>query len=398
MLDCWYMKQRSTTTVSNSLAAKAALVAVAVMVAAAGVFQTMSPTLARDFDAEIRAKEQEAKQYKAEANRLGKVANSLQGALSELKGQISSVQGQINKSQKKYNKLIKQIDQNKQKIDRNRKTLGLILSDMYVDDQISPLEMLASSDNIGDFIDKQERRSSLRYSLNEKIKDIKTLQKKLEKDKKSVENILKDQKSQRALLASKQGEQTKLLNQTNNDKNAYKKLAAQKNAEIGRLRVEQRKSNCQAMGGIWTSDGSCVSGGGGSGAIPPPSSGNGGYPAVWANAPMDSLVDNWGMYNRECVSYVAWKIAASGRRMPYWGGRGHAYQWPGNAQGAGIPTGSTPKAGAAAVMYGGPYGHIMYVEAVNGNGTITVSDYNLGVDGLYRYYTRSASGLTYIYF
>ena len=38
------------------------------------------------------------------------------------------------------------------------------------------------------------------------------------------------------------------------------------------------------------------------------------------------------------------------------------------------------------------------VEAVNGDGTITVSDYNLGVDGLYRYYTRSASGLTYIYF
>jgi surface antigen len=40
----------------------------------------------------------------------------------------------------------------------------------------------------------------------------------------------------------------------------------------------------------------------------------------------------------------------------------------------------------------------MYVEAVHGDGTITVSDYNLGWDGLYRYYTRSASGLTYVYF
>ena len=44
----------------------------------------------------------------------------------------------------------------------------------------------------------------------------------------------------------------------------------------------------------------------------------------------------------------------------------------------------------------------MYVEAVNGDGTITVSDYNNNIDGLgwgrYYYYTRSSAGLTYIYF
>jgi len=44
----------------------------------------------------------------------------------------------------------------------------------------------------------------------------------------------------------------------------------------------------------------------------------------------------------------------------------------------------------------------MYVEAVNGDGTITVSDYNNNSDGLgwgrYHHYSRSAAGLTYIYF
>lgn len=35
-----------------------------------------------------------------------------------------------------------------------------------------------------------------------------------------------------------------------------------------------------------------------------------------------------------------------------------------------------PRAGAAAVIMGGAYGHVMYVESVNGDGTITVSDYN----------------------
>ena len=61
-------------------------------------------------------------------------------------------------------------------------------------------------------------------------------------------------------------------------------------------------------------------------------------------------------------------------------------------------SGSTPVVGSAAVIMAGYYGHVMYVESVNGDGTITVSDYNYAWDGLYRKYTRSASGLTYVYF
>ena len=94
-----------------------------------------------------------------------------------------------------------------------------------------------------------------------------------------------------------------MITETRNDQNSYAQLVKTRNAEIGSLREQQKKSNCEALGGIW-SGGSCISrSSGGNGAIPPPSSGNGGYPAVWANAPMDSLVDSWGMYNRECMSY-----------------------------------------------------------------------------------------------
>lgn len=371
--------------------------AMSVLVAGSGLTHLSQYVLARNYDAEIAAKEQEANKYSSEAARLGQMADTLQGELDKLNGQIDAIQSQINESQAKINSLNKEIAENQAEIKKNRKVMGQILSDIYVDDQISPLEMLASSSNISDFIDKQEQRSSLKTSLNDKNNEIKKLQKKLEESKKSVEQTLKNQKQQEGTLAAKQSEKTKLIADTRSDQGAYSQLAKARNAEIGSLREQQRKSNCEALGGIW-SGGSCLSRSSGSGAIPPPSAGNGGYPAMWANAPMDSVVDSWGMYNRECVSYVAYKIAASGKGMPYWGGRGHAYQWPDNARAAGIPTGSTPRAGAAAVMYGGPYGHIMYVEAVNGDGSITVSDYNLGVDGLYRYYPRSASGLTYIYF
>ena len=378
------MKLRSTTPISDSLASRAALVAMAVLVAGSGVFALGSHVFARDYEAEIKAKEQEASKYNSEASRLGEMADSLQSELDKINGQITTIQGQIVDSQKKIDNLNAQIKRNEILIKQRRKAMGQVLADMHVDDQISPLEMLASSNSIGDYIDKQEQRSSLRTSLNGKIKEIKALQKKLEENKKLVENTLRDQESQRNVLSSKQSEKAKLVADTKNDQNAYSALAQKRNSEVAKLREEQAAANRRALGG-----GVSIPGG-----IP----GGGGYPGVWANAPLDAYVDPWGLFTRECVSYVAWKIHSTGRYVPHFGGAGNANQWPSTAARHGISSGSTPKAGAAAVMNIGYYGHVMYVESVNGDGTITVSDYNFAWDGLYRYYTRSASGLTYVYF
>lgn len=378
------MKLRSTTPISDSLASRAALVAMAVLVAGSGVFALGSHVFARDYEAEIKAKEQEASKYNSEASRLGEMADNLQSELDKINSQITTIQGQIVDSQKKIDNLNAQIKKNEILIKQRRKAMGQVLADMHVDDQISPLEMLASSNSIGDYIDKQEQRSSLRTSLNGKIKEIKALQKKLEENKKLVENTLRDQEAQRNVLSSKQSEKAKLVADTKNDQNAYSALAQKRNSEVAKLREEQAAANRRALGG-----GVSIPGG-----IP----GGGGYPGVWANAPLDAYVDPWGLFTRECVSYVAWKIHSTGRYVPHFGGAGNANQWPSTAARHGISSGSTPKAGAAAVMNIGYYGHVMYVESVNGDGTITVSDYNFAWDGLYRYYTRSASGLTYVYF
>lgn len=358
--------------------------AVAVLVAGSGVFALGSHVFARDYEAEIKAKEQEASKYNSEASRLGEMADNLQSELDKINGQITTIQGQIVDSQKKIDNLNAQIKRNEILIKQRRKAMGQVLADMHVDDQISPLEMLASSNSIGDYIDKQEQRSSLRTSLNGKIKEIKALQKKLEENKKLVENTLRDQEAQRNVLSSKQSEKAKLVADTKNDQNAYSALAQKRNSEVAKLREEQAAANRRALG-----SGVSIPGG-----IP----GGGGYPGVWANAPLDAYVDPWGLYTRECVSYVAWKIHSTGRYVPHFGGAGNANQWSSTAARHGISSGSTPKAGAAAVMNIGYYGHVMYVESVNGDGTITVSDYNFAWDGLYRNYTRSASGLTYIYF
>ena len=343
--------------------------------------------LADQYDEQVKKLQSEADSYQQQAATLGALASTLQAQLDVLTKQKNEIQAQINTSQAKRDKLEKDIAATEKKIEINKEALGEIVADMYVDSSISPLEMLASSKNIGDYVDKQEYRSSMQDNLSTKIKQIKSLKAQLEKQKKQVENVLRDQKSQKVALAAKEAEQAKLVADTRDEESSYNNLVAKRNSEINSVREQQAAAMATAA------PRSNIGAGSASG---------GGYPAIWANAEQDTIVDKWGLYNRECVSYTAWKVASTGRYMPYIGGRGHAYQWPSTMADYGIANGSTPKAGSVAIWYVGKYGHAMYVEAVNGDGTITVSDYNNNMDklgwGRYHYYTRSSAGLTYIYF
>jgi surface antigen len=122
-----------------------------------------------------------------------------------------------------------------------------------------------------------------------------------------------------------------------------------------------------------------------------------GYPANLCNAPLDSVIDPWGLYNRESVSWVAYRISASGRTMPY--GFGNAKEWPAKAQALGVSVNTTPKVGDAAISTVGQYGHAAYVEELLEGGTkVRLSQFNATLTGEYSETTRAATGLTYIHF
>lgn len=72
---------------------------------------------------------------------------------------------------------------------------------------------------------------------------------------------------------------------------------------------------------------------------------------------------SWGW----CTWYVA------SRRYVPWSGDAHDWYW--NAQAYGRPVGRTPVVGAVMVTWESGWGHVAYVESVNGN-TFTVSEMN----------------------
>lgn len=394
MLRSKLMKQRSTTPVSSkSLATKGMLIAGAILMAtAAPVSMFVKPVTARDFAAEIQAVQNQINQYQAEAGRLASEARTLENELARLNSEKAALQAQIDAKQIEYDKLVADIAENERKIALLQDSLGDILAKLHVGEEISPLEMLASSSNISEYLDQQAQREAVRDGLKETIDEIDVIKKQLEQQKVDVQRVLDDQKAQREALTAKENEQQALVNETRGQEAAYQAMSAKSEAAKKDLERQQQAAIAAAMRAAGNS-GSAVAG--------DPS--KGGYPSKWANAPQDSIVDSWGMYNRECVSYTAWKVYQKNGYMPYWGGRGNANQWPGNARAAGIGTGSTPRAGSVGVISAGYYGHVVWVESVNPNGTINISQYNELTSqgwGHYseRYNVNPATYDTYIYF
>ena len=294
--------------------------------------------------------------------------------MSRLNNEKATIQAQIDISQAKLNQLNAEIKSNEEKIAKNKDSLGVIIADLYVDDEVSPIEMLASSKGVNEYIDKQEYRSATRDQLTTTIDAIKTAKAELEVQKKDVENVISDQEDQRNLLASKEAEQQTLLNQTKGDEANYRSLSAQSAERKEQLQREQQAAIEAALR---------AAGAGGGAVAGDPN--KGGYPANLANSNYyNPVVDPWGMYSRQCVSYTAWKVYQKNGYMPYWGGRGNANQWPGNARAAGITVSSVPRAGSVGVIMAGTYGHTVWVEDVIANGTINISQYN--------YYNAGGSG------
>jgi len=119
------------------------------------------------------------------------------------------------------------------------------------------------------------------------------------------------------------------------------------------------------------------------------------YPVVYRDATCaDCLAvccasDRWGFCIKNGTSYVAWRMNRDGgegsfsntMRNGHWG---NADNWDQNAAQLGITVNNIPVQGAVAqwnkdeidVQHLKDYGHVAYVESVNSNGTVNISEYN----------------------
>ncbi len=174
-----------------------------------------------------------------------------------------------------------------------------------------------------------------------------------------------------------------MLNYNVSQQSAYNAQTAANQTRLAQLIAAQRSANNTSKGGYYFI------------RVPGPvrSFNGGAYPYKNAAFSMSTAPgcndndgpDKWGYCTRQCVSYAAWAVEASGRAAPrYWS---DAKKWPARARAAGIPVYNTPQRGDVAISMSGNWGHAMYVESVSGN-NMTVSQYNQQLDGRYSVQTR----------
>ena len=248
---------------------------------------------------------------------------------------------------------------------------------------------LASSDNLADYIDGEASRIAVRDSIVQKTEENEKLKVSLEEKQKQTKKLLDDVTFKRNELAAKEAEQQKLVDDTRGSEDAYKNMINAAHDDIKKIQAEQQAAYERARAAWEAGGGSYITRGG-----------SGGY--EWANAYWNysigysTVVDSWGLFARQCTSYVAWKLDQKGYGVRHFQGRGNAYEWPSttsnwrDANGSRLVTqsyGSNPKVGDAAVIPKSypnfPYGHVMYVEAVYADGSIAISEYNFAGPGIY---------------
>jgi len=346
---------------------------------------------ADQYDDKINALSAEMAKYRVEADRLNGEAATLQNAVSQLQNEQNALQAQIDLNQEQYNKLVIDIAQTEKEIKDNQDALGDTIANLYVDDDISPIEMLASSTNIGDFLNKQEFRNSVKDQLSGTIKKVKVLKTQLSAQKADVEKVLAEQKSANETLVAKKNEQQSILNQTQSDEANYQNLIKDSAKQIAQARATQA-------------------------ALAQKSANTGGYQTYGVGLNLDYVTDSrFGVWNnancpmvygymssmgtdgngqdgrgygcRQCASYVAWKINQEKGYWPSWG----------NASNFGSKgTAVSPRAGAIAVLYDGGPGHVAWVETdpyistsgpLKGQSVIQVSQYNFNYGQGYGMYS-----------
>lgn len=353
----------------------------ALILAAVGVMGSTTVVKADIYDEQIKALNAANSQAQGQVSTLLAEAGSFEAAISQLQAQIDTVRAALYANQAQQASVQQQMVEAQNKVDQQKAYLSENIKTMYIDGNLSTIEQLATSKNLSEYVDREEYRTGVQNKIDESIKEIVALQAQLKQQKAELDVLVASQQQQNEQLAAAQNKQQEMLAYNEGQRSAYNQQISSNSSKISELRRQQIAANSRFIGSA------------GSG----PACG-GGYPAKWCEIPMDAVIDSWGMYNRECVSYTAFRVAASGRYMPYWGGIGNANQWDDNARRAGIPVDQNPQVGDVAISNAGFYGHSMYVESVNANGTITVSQYNAALNGRYSVATINPSGLYFIHF
>ncbi len=291
-------------------------------------------------------------------------ANAYQARVNELTAEIAGKEAEIVQTEVEIKELKKQIEITEAKLMEEQEALAELLVNMHFESDAEPIKVLAGASSISDLAEKAARNEVVKNQISVSAAAVKQAKEELEADKAEVEELLAQQKSAKESLVTKRNEQQNLVAKFENDAEAYAEQA--KAAQLAQREAEKAEQEAHPelyRGSAYT------------GANTYPWQGDcpgrqDDYLTYWEDA------YGWhkiGGYVCECVSYAGWKAYEFAGVSIGWG---NAYSWDDGARAAGYRVDHSPSANTIGQVDGYPYGHVFWVESVNSDGSINVTEYN----------------------
>ncbi len=210
------MKQTSTTRLPSVFAKLLTVgcLVIGLAVAAPHVF-------AQNYRDQISTIDAQIAEYEKEIARLRSEGDSLQNALNIITAEKNQLQAEIDKNEQLKNQLQAEINANQEKLERQKRTLNKTVAQIYANGDVSPIVLLASTKNVGEYVAAQEVRGSVRDQMKNAMDQVKKLKKELDRQKKEVEAVISQQVGQREQIAAKEAEQARIVEYTRGEEAAY---------------------------------------------------------------------------------------------------------------------------------------------------------------------------------
>ena len=302
-------------------------------------------------------KEKEANKNAAAA---ASTANLYQAKVSEMSAEIARKEVEIAQTTAEIKELKIEITKTEEKLLEEQEALVELLVNMHFESDAEPIKILAGATSISDLAEKAAREEVVKEQISAAATAVRKAKEKLESDKAEVEELLAQQEAAKQAMSEKRTEQQQLVEKFENDAVAYEAEAkaaqeAQRAAEKAEQDAHPERYRGTAYSGANT------------------------YP--WQGDCPDkqdfymTYQDGYalGGYVCECVSYTGWKAYEFYGLYLSWG---NAYSWDDAARAAGYVVDHTPAPNTIGQVDGYPYGHVFWVESVNSDGSISVTEYN----------------------
>lgn len=321
--------------------------------------------------AECMAAVEAEKQANENATMAQNTSNMYQNKVNELNMQIASTERVIAETEAQVEALNVEIKVTEQKLSDEQEALAELLVNMHFEGDAEPITILAGSVSISDLAEKQARNEVVKQQISATATKVRKAKEKLEADKAEVEDLLESQKQMKISLAASREEQQQLVAKYANDAAAYEQAAraaidAQREAELAEIARNPDLYRGGSYSGFNTYE--------------------------WQNrCPQENLGftaylnGDWRYplgAGCQCTSYAGWKVWDVYRIAIDWGYH-HAYDWGWVAAsntkdkgGAVTRVDHTPEANSMGQSSEYPFGHVWWVESVNSDGSVNITEYN----------------------